>query len=120
MYITQWLYRITGENLEIEEIEKLAICSEGDGVDGQERDRKVILYPVLAPSTEGLLVREIMKGLAGKLKECLDSSRSGKDSPTGVKVIALLQGLSMVSLPLYLELYELKRLYNYDISLFLT
>jgi len=114
MYITQWLYHIAGENLKIEEIEKLAICSEGDGVDGQERDRKVILYPVLAPSTEGLLVREIMKGLAGKLKECLDSSRSG------VKVIALLQGLSMVSLPLYLELYELKRLHNYDISLFLT
>lgn len=55
------------------------------------------IYPIVIPSTEGMLIRAIAKGIRKRLKSCINDNKK-------IKVKAFLQGLSMISVPLYIEL----------------
>jgi hypothetical protein len=69
----------------------------------RSRENEYVVYPVIIPSTEGEIVRLIAKGIRNKIEECIKDNRS-------TQVIGLLHGLSMVSVPFYIELNKLRKL----------
>jgi hypothetical protein len=69
----------------------------------RSRENEYVVYPVIIPSTEGEIVRLIAKGIRNKIEECIKDNRS-------TKVIGLLQSISMVSVPFYIELNKLRKL----------
>jgi hypothetical protein len=79
----------------------------------KDREGEIVVYPIVIPSTEGEIVRLIAKGIRNKIEQCISSDRS-------VQLIGLLQGLSMISVPLYIELSRLKKDKSIDIKHILT
>jgi hypothetical protein len=69
----------------------------------RSRENEYVVYPVIIPSTEGEIVRLIAKGIRNKIEECIKGNRS-------TQVIGLLQSVSMVSVPFYIELNKLRKL----------
>jgi hypothetical protein len=69
----------------------------------RSRENEYVVYPVIIPSTEGEIVRLIAKGIRNKIEECIKDNRS-------TQVIGLLQSISMVSVPFYIELNKLRKL----------
>jgi hypothetical protein len=69
----------------------------------RSRENEYVVYPVIIPSTEGEIVRLIAKGIRNKIEECIKDNRS-------TQVIGLLQSVSMVSVPFYIELNKLRKL----------
>jgi hypothetical protein len=68
----------------------------------RDQEDEIVIYPLVFPSTEGEIVKMLARGIRNKIEECISGYRS-------TQVIGLLQGISMVSLPLYIELNKLKK-----------
>jgi len=79
----------------------------------RDREGEIVIYPIVIPSTEGEIVRLIARGIRNKIEQCISTDRSAQ-------LIGLLQGLSMISVPLYIELIRLKKDKGRDIKLILT
>jgi hypothetical protein len=68
----------------------------------KDQENEIVIYPLVFPSTEGEIVKMLARGIRNKIEECISDNSS-------TQVIGLLQGISMVSLPLYIELNKLKK-----------
>jgi len=68
----------------------------------RDQGNEIVIYLLVVPSTEGEIVKMLVRGIRKKIKECISDNRY-------TQVIGFLHGISMVSVPLYIELNRLKK-----------